>query len=186
MKESNSEKEVDSSPVICLLNCKKQLLQLRTIFHSYLNDWLKYAKLLQEWAANAVDSDNCEAVESTFFVGNYFCSLSYRSGMFSTPQKSHVMPVYCPGIWYILTQTFPGCESWRTLLNILITKLQKRKWEEQWVKVQEGHGIFWAFISQRWLIAAYKMEVGRTLFWCFQPAGLKFSVVATCLLRIPI
>lgn len=31
------------------------------IFHSYLNDCLKHAKLLQEQAANPVDSDNCEA-----------------------------------------------------------------------------------------------------------------------------
>lgn len=34
------------------------------IFHSYLNHCLKYAKLLQEQAANLVDSNNSVAVES--------------------------------------------------------------------------------------------------------------------------
>jgi len=47
------------------------------IFHSYLNGCLKYAKLLQERAANPVDSDNCEVVESNVLPGNYFCSLSH-------------------------------------------------------------------------------------------------------------
>lgn len=41
------------------------------IFHSYLNDCLKYAKLLQEWTASPVDTDSCEAVESNFLVGNF-------------------------------------------------------------------------------------------------------------------